>query len=97
MSADNCTLLRKEGESYCRILKREAANNVREGHFRPDLQGKYRINGSPHRPANIPESPDSPGPWRSLYGVEDWEGFLRAYEEDGWVRVSLDSFECPDT
>lgn len=94
MVRDDDILMDKAGENYRKVLRKEADDVTKEGHFRPDSQGEYTINVGKHRPANISE--DNPGPWRSLYG-DSIEEIARKYEEDGWVRVSLDSFTGPGT
>ena len=86
-------LLKKDEETYCIVLKAEGDDEVKEGHFRADCRGKYRINGGVYRPANISGSPDAPGPWRAPYG-SDLETRVCRYEEEGWVRSPLESFEC---
>lgn len=96
MAEENFTLLRKKGEDYCIMLRREGVNETREGHFRLDLQGEHWINGERCRPANIPGSPDAPGPWRALHG-DTIEEITRKYEEEGWLRVPLNSFNGPFT
>ena len=92
----NGFVLEKDEETHCIVLKVEGNDGVKEGHFRADSQGKYRINGRTYRPANIPGSPDAPGPWRAPYG-SDLETRVCRYEEDGWVKSPLESFECPCT
>lgn len=92
----NGFVLEKDGENHCIVLKVEGNDEVKEGDFRADFQGKYRINGEVYRPANIPESPDAPGPWKARYG-SDLDTRIRAYEKEGWVISPLDSFECPCT
>ena len=95
MAEENSILLRKEGEDYCKVLRREGTDSVGERHFRADSRGNYRINGERHRLANVTE-PDTPVRWRGLY-EGDVEEFARRYEEEGWVRIPLDSFEDPLT
>lgn len=93
MAEENGFVLKKDGETHCIVLKEEGDDGVKEGHFRADFQGKCKINGGTYRPANISESPEVSGPWRgSYYG--DLETHVRRYEEEGWVRSPLESFEC---
>ena len=93
MAKKNGFVLEKDGENYCIVLKIEGNDEVKEGDFRADFEGKYRINGRTCQPANIPKSPDAPGPWKPRYG-SDLETRVRGYEEKGWVRFPLESFEC---
>lgn len=96
MAENNDILLEKAGVDYWKVLRREAADETKEAHFRSDDRGEHWINGKRCRPANISGTPDNPGPWRSLYG-DTIEEIARKYEEDGWVRVQLDSFTGPGT
>lgn len=89
MAKKNGFVLEKDGENHCIVLKVEGNDEVKEGDFRADFEGKYRINGGVYRPANTSE----PGPWKPRYG-SDLETRVRAYEEKGWVRFPLESFEC---
>ena len=93
MAEENGFVLKKDGETYCIVLKKEGDDGVKEGHFRADFQGKCKVNGRTYRPTNISESPEVPGPWRGSYSG-DLETHVRRYEEEGWVRSPLESFEC---
>ena len=86
-------MLKKDEETYCIVLKAEGNDEVKEGHFRADCQGKYKINGRTCQPANTPRSPDAPGPWRGSY-CGDLETHVRGHEKEGWVISPLESFEC---
>ena len=85
-------MLKKDGENHCIVLKADGDDEVKEGHFRADSQGKYKINGGVYRPANISE----PGPWRGSY-CGDLETHVRGHEKEGWVISPLESFEGPGT
>ena len=56
----NGFVLKKDGEGYCIVLKKEGDNRVKEGHFTADDQSGYRVNDEGHRPVNVPRSPDAP-------------------------------------
>ena len=92
----NC-LLKKDEETYCIVLKAEGDDEVKEGHFRADFQGKYRINGRTCQPVNISGSPDAPGPWRGRIVVV-WKHTFAATKRMGgsYLRWKVLNVSAPN-
>lgn len=82
-----------EKDGKCVVLKKEGDNEFKEGHFTEGKNGPYKINGKSYRRAHDPGSPEASSPWKT-YGP-DWSGFVRTYEDKGWRKSPLKSFEGP--